>query len=345
MTDDAEHAEYYARVEKECFRPLWTRPDPPAEPLALVRPWIWRYRSAYDLLIEAGEHLGLGGEGGIDRRVLVMSNPSSPERFATRTLSGAIQLVHPGEEAPSHRHALAALRFIIGGNGGSTVVDGVPVPMEPGDLVLTPSWSWHGHAHHGTETMVWLDVLDAPLVGLLDVGFYQEFDTPKRLQPAETGSELTNISATAGDLAPTSSHGGGGRQPLLRYGFEAAMEAFARLQAEHPSPNGTYELTYTNPVDGGPVLVTIDAGMRLLTPGSRTVPHRDTANRIYHVARGSGHSIVDGERLEWDFGDSFCVPSWCTEEHGCDDQGAVLFVASDAPTKAALSLYRARAGG
>jgi len=29
MTDDAKHAEYYTWVEKEGFRPLWTRLDRP----------------------------------------------------------------------------------------------------------------------------------------------------------------------------------------------------------------------------------------------------------------------------------------------------------------------------
>jgi gentisate 1,2-dioxygenase len=29
------------------------------------------------------------------------------------------------------------------------VIDGDWVPMEPGDLILTPRWSWHGHVHPG----------------------------------------------------------------------------------------------------------------------------------------------------------------------------------------------------
>jgi len=51
----------------------------------------------------------------------------------------------PGEIARAHRHSAAALRLIIEGRGGYTVVNGERVPMFPGDLVLTPNC-------HGTTT-------------------------------------------------------------------------------------------------------------------------------------------------------------------------------------------------
>ena len=45
------------------------------------------------------------------------------------------------------------------------IIDGDRVPMEPGDLILTPGWSWHGHVHPGgDEPVVWMDGLDAPFV-------------------------------------------------------------------------------------------------------------------------------------------------------------------------------------
>ena len=56
-----------------------------------------------------------------------------------------------------------ALRFVIEGKGASTVVDGKDCPMEEGDLVITPGWTWHEHVHRGNAPIVWLDALDAPL--------------------------------------------------------------------------------------------------------------------------------------------------------------------------------------
>jgi len=31
--------------------------------------------------------------------------------------------------------------------------------MYPGDLVLTPNWTWHDHANDTDEPMIWLDGL------------------------------------------------------------------------------------------------------------------------------------------------------------------------------------------
>src|SRR5579862_9663770 len=171
---------FYERVKQESLRPLWLGHDPAGR----VGAWLWPWSTLRAEMLEACEVMPLG-EGGADRHALTMSNPSRPGMPSTGTLSSAIQLVRPGEQAPSHRHSPAALRVIIEGEGGYTVVNGEPLSMEPGDFLLTPSWCWHGHAHEGTRDMLWLDVLDAPLVGALDLRFYEEYSEPRSLQPPD----------------------------------------------------------------------------------------------------------------------------------------------------------------
>ena len=57
-------------------------------------------------------------------------------------------MIQPGETARSHRHTPAALRLVLdAANDVYTVVDGKRVDMTPGEVVLTPSWCWHGHAN------------------------------------------------------------------------------------------------------------------------------------------------------------------------------------------------------
>jgi gentisate 1,2-dioxygenase len=82
-----------------------------------------------------------------ERRVLRLTNPELSGLSASNTLVANIQIVMPGEIARAHRHSGAALRLIIEGGGGYTVVNGERVPMYPGDLVLTPNWTWHDHAN------------------------------------------------------------------------------------------------------------------------------------------------------------------------------------------------------
>ena len=99
-----------------------------------------------------------------ERRVLVLIDPRKEEGMAaTRNLNGALQILMPGETARPHRHSMGALRFIMEGSGAVTIVEGKRVPMEEGDLVLTPAWCWHEHVHEGKSRVVWFDGLDVPL--------------------------------------------------------------------------------------------------------------------------------------------------------------------------------------
>src|SRR5207237_9973728 len=90
---------------------------------------------------------GLPSTQQAERRVLRLTNPELPGVSASNTFVANIQIVLPGEIARAHRHSGAALRLIIEGGGSYTVVNGERVPMFPGDLVLTPNWTWHDHAN------------------------------------------------------------------------------------------------------------------------------------------------------------------------------------------------------
>ena len=70
-----------------------------------------------------------------------------------------VQMLLPGEKAPSHRHSQSALRFISEGSGAYTIVQGERIFMEEGDFLITPKDLWHGHAHLGDRA----DVLDGCL--------------------------------------------------------------------------------------------------------------------------------------------------------------------------------------
>jgi hypothetical protein len=69
-----------------------------------------------------------------ERRVLVLENPGLRGASSiTRTLYAGLQLILPGEVAPSHRHTQSALRFVLEGKGAYTAVDGERASMHPGD--------------------------------------------------------------------------------------------------------------------------------------------------------------------------------------------------------------------
>ena len=66
----------------------------------------------------------------------------------------SVSIVNPGEVARAHRHTPAAYRFVVQGSGAYTTVQGQRCRMAPGDLILTPGWTWHDHTNDGPEPIV-----------------------------------------------------------------------------------------------------------------------------------------------------------------------------------------------
>ena len=96
----------------------------------------------------------------------------------------------PGEVAPAHRHSQSALRFIIEGHGAYTAVEGERTMMEPGDFVITPSWTWHDHGNDTDQPMVWLDGLDIPIVRLFDASFAEPANADSQTVTRPDGDSL-----------------------------------------------------------------------------------------------------------------------------------------------------------
>ena len=132
----------------------------------------WRYEQARGALDAAGRLINTELA---ERRNLILFNPASGESYGTvRTMVAAYQMIMPGEWARAHRHTPNALRLILDSEPGTyTEVDGVKIAMEPGDVLLTPNWSSHGHGNDSRASAYWLDFLDVPLVQLLEPMFFE----------------------------------------------------------------------------------------------------------------------------------------------------------------------------
>jgi len=293
-----------------------------------------------NVLMRAAE---LVGTAQAERRVLRLTNPELPG-IASNTLVANIQIVMPGEIARAHRHSGAALRLIIEGSGGYTVVNGERLSMAPGDLVLTPNWSWHDHANDTDAPMIWLDGLDSPLIRMLECGFREQYEA--EAQSVGVGADPSFAKYGAGGLRPaweqmpTAQY-----SPLWHYPYTQTREALERLAAEGlSSPFDGVIMEYTNPITGGPAMPTIGCYVQLLRPGEHTQAHRHTSSAAFHVIAGSGYSIVDGQQLDWEDKDVFCVPGWAFHEHvNTGKEPAILFSHTDVPVMRSLDLYREEA--
>src|ERR1700719_3025321 len=136
QSSQEELQDYYAQLQAQHVTPAWIGGGISLEPRSAAVPYRWRWRDLRPQAMRAAE---LVGTQQAERRVLRLTNPELPG-VASTTLVANIQIVMPGEIARAHRHSAAALRLIIEGRGGYTVVNGERVPMYPGALVLTPRW-------------------------------------------------------------------------------------------------------------------------------------------------------------------------------------------------------------
>ena len=310
-----------------------------------VKPHLWRWKDIRPQLLRSGE-LVTATEA--ERRVLMLLNPGLEGRVATtHTLYAGIQLILPGEVARSHRHTPNALRFIMEGEGGYTVVDGEKLPMLPGDFVLTPNWTWHEHGSEGNEPVVWLDGLDLPLAGMMAGTFFEPSETES--QPLTKPTDSSTAGYQHGGLLPCFQQNAqrqeSGESPLLKYAWSEARPALMDLGADDESPFDGTMLEYVNPVTGGPALTTMASFLQRLRPGQKTQAHRHSTSSVYLAVEGHGRTVIDKQVFPWGPGDVFALPTWAVHAHenSSVSEDAILFSFSDAPVMKVLGWYREQA--
>jgi gentisate 1,2-dioxygenase len=314
-------------------QPLWDRYMGlvPREPRPADAPHIWRLAEMRPLIERAVREVSMEDA---ERRVLLLTHPAFGGSVATTTnLSGGLQILEPGEHAPAHRHTLSALRFVMSGSGAVTIVDGKRCPMEEGDLILTPTWTWHEHVNEGSSRMVWFDGLDVPLAKYLDSVFLQLGPASR---PADDLARVPDEVFDGGGPLPAGSLPAAGYSPQFRYPWTSALRALRKLPAR---PDGSKLLRYTNPVTGGAVIPSLDCHLLELGAGCVTASSRSTSNAICVVAEGEGKTRVGDELIEWTRGDVFTLPHWKWISHHAA-AASRLFLMSDREMMARLGYLR-----
>lgn len=329
-------AAYSQALESLSLCPLWTALHVllPGERVTAAVPYRWRWAEVRPHLLEAARLVPIEQA---ERRVLVLCNPGLPGTYAcTSTLYAGLQIILPGEAAPSHHHTPAALRLVVEGQGAFTTVEGVRCAMEPGDLIITPPMRWHDHGHDGSAPVVWLDGLDIPLVRSLDASWASRM---RPARPPATDVDSSQDELTAAGVVPRQSRYLDTGFPQVRWPWATVRRALtamaATAAADHP-----VAVRYVDPTTGRPPLPTMAAEAQWLRPGETTRAERRTASAIFHVIEGRGESRVGDAVLAWEQGDTFVAPPWhWTEHRNLASAPACLFSFNDEPVLRALGLW------
>jgi len=338
----AERRDYYDRIRPLHLTPLWESLHAlvPREPQTPCVPALWRYDEIRPLLMESADLIT--AEEAV-RRVLVLENPALPGNSSiTQSLYAGLQLIMPGEVAPSHRHVQSALRFIVDGKGAYTTVGGERTTMYPGDFIITPSWAWHDHGNEGiggsVEPVVWLDGLDIPMLRFFDAGFAENDDSKVQHVSRPEGNSLARFGH---NMVPVRHDHASATSPIFNYPYARSREALAQLQKqEAPDAWLGHKLRYINPLTGGSPMPTIATNLQLLPKGFAGKAHRATDGAVYSVVEGHGTAEIAGQRFTFGPRDTFVVPSWATLKLSSPDEDAVLFSFSDRPVQQAMGILR-----
>jgi gentisate 1,2-dioxygenase len=343
--DTPELRELYRGFAEQSLLPLWTQLGDlmPIHPKSKAVPHVWKWSNLLPLAKRSGDLVPVGRGG--ERRAIGLGNPGlAPHAYISPTLWAAIQYLGPREVAPEHRHSQNAFRFVVEGEGVWTVVNGDPVRMSRGDLLLTPGGNFHGHQNVTDQPMTWIDGLDIPFSQQMDVGFFEFgsdqltcLETPKY----SCGERLwchPGLRPLAGLKDTVSS-------PIGAYRWQytdAALSQQLALESEgYPATAapGHAAIRYVNPTTGGDVMPTIRLEFHRLRAGTETATRRDVGSTVFQVFEGTGAVVMNGETHALEKGDMFVVPSWIPWSLQAQTQFD-LFRFSDAPIMEKLNFMR-----
>lgn len=343
--DTPELRALYQGFAEQSLMPLWTQRGDlmPMHPKPQAVPHVWKWSKLLPLAEASGQLVPVGRGG--ERRAIGLANPGlAPHAYVSPTLWAAIQYLGPRETAPEHRHSQNAFRFVVEGEGVWTVVDGDPVRMSRGDLLLTPGWRFHGHHNDRDAPMAWIDGLDIPFSQQMDVGFF-EFGADRVTDYATPNFSRGERLWGHPGLRPLSGLQDTVSSPLAAFRWEHTDRALTeQLLLEDEGEPATFApghaaIRYVNPTTGGDVMPTIRCEFHRLREGTATDTRREVGSSVFQVFDGRGSVVLDGTPHKLETGDMFVIPSWIPWSLEAES-GFDLFRFSDAPIMDRLAFMR-----
>jgi gentisate 1,2-dioxygenase len=332
--------EYVQELRDLNLVPLWPSLRgvlPPKIPTRQTKPTHWPYKTIKPLLLKAGELTPIEKA---ERRVLVLANPGHglEKMQASAAMYLGMQLLMPGEWAPSHRHTPNAVRMIVEGEGAYTTVDGEKCPMSRGDLILTPTGLWHEHGHDGTEPVIWLDVLDLPLVYYMEASYHINGDR----QTVVPG--LGDKQYARGGVVPTHVFERSKKAyPMLRYAWTDAKTALDSMAQDNPSQE-SIQVTYVNPETGNDAENILGFYALMLRPGQTLrLPARSPA-QVFHVIEGAVEAKIVDSTFSLVEADTCCAPGYeaVTLKNLDVKKPTFIFIADESPLHRKLGVFENR---
>jgi gentisate 1,2-dioxygenase len=233
------------------------------------------------------------------------------------------------------------MRFVIESEGGYTTVNGDKCMMRPGDLILTPAGAWHDHGNEGSSPVMWIDILDSPVVRFLEMLSMESY--PHEKQMDGTRKEVSERVYSEPGIVPAGLDASK-QERMLTYRWDKAHGGLLRLAEVQSDPFDDVILQYVEPRTGGSIFPCIGAYLQMIRPGIETRAHRQNSSAVYFVVQGSGTSQVNEKTYHWSKGDILVVaPSTVHKHSNPGSEPAILFSVQDVPMLKTLGFYHEEA--
>jgi gentisate 1,2-dioxygenase len=333
-------ADYRDALKALNLVPLWPSLRavlPAAKPRPNTRATCWAYADIRPLRLQAG---ALTPIEKAERRVLALANPGHglEKMQASAAIYLGMQLLLPGEWAPSHRHTPNAVRMIVEGEGAYTTVDGEKIPDAPGRPDLHAHRPVAEHGHDGSAPVVWLDVLDLPLVYSMEASYH--VDGPRQTVLPGRGEQ---VYARAGLLPMPVFQRSAKAYPMLRYPWVEARAALLALADDQPGLEAV-QLTYTNPETGADAENILGFYALMLRAGQTLRRPACSPAMVFHLIQRGAAVQIEGQGFMLGAADTCCAPGYTavTLRNRSGDAPAFVLIADETPLHRKLGVFENR---
>src|SRR5437763_9615522 len=174
------------------------------------------------------------------------------------------QILMPGERTQAHRTMRSETRLVWQAPPGAVFVcENEAYPMIRGDVVITPSWTFHDHFNEGDEPAIWIDAFDNGYNRGANIGERLPDNAPYQdiTRPAGYTRNVRGQVRRVSDEPPFP-------LPSMRYPWTETEAALSVLRESEVAgdPYDGLRLMVTNPIDRGPTLPTIAWQVQQLAP-------------------------------------------------------------------------------
>ena len=226
----------------------------------------------------------------------------------SKIIDAYLHEVDPGVVSTIHRHTWDAVMVVVAGHGW-TEVNGVRYDYRPWDTIYLPAWSWHRQGNDGTNTARYYTFSTEPTAALLgptqinDAGdaSYATLPAPPSSDAAMRGAD--SYSRRIRRLAEREAEFRGGR-------IFVAYDDLTLLV----NPKGTRSTFMCDDYLGNKTSG-LTVAMNQIAPGKWQKKHRHGGEAWLLALEGRGHSVIDGQRIDWDEGDLVIIDHFAWHQH------------------------------